>query len=129
MLKYFDIKQDVFYADINWDTILQIAARTEVQYGEIPKYPAVRRDLALLVDKQVKFADIEKIAFKTERKILKSVNLFDIYEGKNIAEGKKSYAVSYLLQDPQRTLTDKIIDKTMKRLLQACESELDASIR
>ncbi len=129
MLKYFDVKQEVFYADINWDAILQIVTRKEVQYSEIPKYPAVRRDLALLVDKQVKFADIEQIAFKTERKILKSVNLFDIYEGKNIAKGKKSYAVSYLLQDPQRTLTDKIIDKTMKRLLQAYERELDASIR
>jgi phenylalanyl-tRNA synthetase beta chain len=125
----FDIKNEVLFADIHWDLMIKLAGRTKVQYKEIPKYPAVRRDLALLVNQDTKFADIERLAFKTERKFLKGVNLFDIYEGDKIEEGKKSYAVSFLLRDTEKTLTDKIIEKTMKRLLHAYESELNISIR
>ena len=95
----------------------------------MPKYPAVRRDLALLVDKSVKFSDIEKLAYQTENKILKEVTLFDVYEGKNLEAGKKSYAVSFLLQDESQTLNDARIDKVMNNMINAMQSKLDAKLR
>jgi len=128
-LEYFDIDNEVYYTDINWDTLLQMLLNTEAGYNEIPKYPAAKRDLALLIDKAVSYKEIEEIARKTEKNLLKSVNLFDVYEGDNIEAGKKSYAVSFILQNPDKTLTDKIIDKTMDRLIRALEKELGAVIR
>lgn len=124
-----DIDQEVFYADINWSLLMKEVVNTKVQYCEISKFPEVKRDLALLLDKSVKFADIEKIAFETERKILKKVNLFDVYEGKNIEAGKKSYAVSFILQDETKTLTDNQIEGIMKKLLTNFEGKLGAKLR
>lgn len=129
LLKSFDIRNAVYYADINWDLLVELAGKSKVQYSEIPKFPAVRRDLALLIDNSVKFSDIEEIASKTERHLLKSVNLFDVYAGKNIESGKKSYAISFILQHPEKTLTDKIIDKTMNKMMEAFKREIGAVIR
>ena len=117
ILKAFDIEQEVFYADINWGELMRAIKNAKIGYTEISKYPAVKRDLALLVDKSVTFAEIEKIARETEKRLLKEVALFDVYEGKNLEPGKKSYAVSFILQDDTQTLNDKQIDKTMARLL------------
>ena len=117
ILKAFDIENDVFYADINWGELMRAIKNAKIGYAEISKYPAVKRDLALLVDKSVTFAEIEKIARETEKRLLKEVALFDVYEGKNLEPGKKSYAVSFILQDDTQTLNDKQIDKTMARLL------------
>ena len=100
-----------------------------VSYREISKYPSVSRDLALLIDKSVKFGDIEKIANQTERKFLKKVELFDVYEGKNLPEGKKSYAVNFILQDEDKTLTDKQIDAIMNKLVNNLKKELGAELR
>ena len=97
-----------------------------IGYGEISKYPAVKRDLALLLDKNVTFAQIEQVARETEKKLLKAVTLFDVYEGKNLEEGKKSYAVSFILQDDNQTLNDKVIDKTMARLMENFQKRLGA---
>ncbi len=124
-----DIDQEVYFADINWSILIKEVMNSKVQYSEISKFPEVKRDLALLLDKQVKFADIEKIAFESERKILKKVNLFDVYEGKNIEAGKKSYAVSFILQDETKTLTDNQIDAIMKKLLSGFEAKLGAILR
>ena len=129
ILKKFDLSQDVYYADFNWDAILEIAARNDVKFKDIPKYPSVRRDFALLLDTNVQFEDIATIAKQTEKQLLKDVNLFDVYEGKNLPEGKKSYAVSFLLQDENKTQTDKQIDKTMSKLQQRFEKELGATLR
>lgn len=127
--KKLDIDQDVFYADINWNNLLKEISKQKVSYTEISKYPEVKRDLAMLLDKSVNFAEIEKIAFETERKLLKKVTLFDVYEGKNLEAGKKSYAVSFILQDETKTLTDSQIDGIMKKMLSNFESKLDAKLR
>lgn len=124
-----DIDQEVYFADLHWGNILKELKKHKVQYAEIPKYPEVKRDLALLLDKSVQFAQIEKIAFNTEKKLLKKVSLFDVYEGKNLEAGKKSYAVSFILLDETKTLTDGQIDSIMKKLQQAFEKELDARLR
>lgn len=108
---------------------MDMIAESKIQYQELPKFPEVRRDLALLIDSSVKYEQIRKLAFETERKLLKSVNLFDVYQGKNIPEGKKSYAISYILQDESKTLTDEQIDRTMKRLIDVYVRELGAQIR
>ena len=129
VLKAFDIKEEVLYADFDWDYILEAIVSNQIIYKEIPKYPAVQRDYALLVDESVTFKQIHDIAQQTERKFLTNVNLFDVYNGKNLPEGKKSYAVSYTLQDENGTLTDKQIDKIMAKLLQRYESELGAELR
>lgn len=129
ILKEFDIKQDVFYADFNWDNLLDLVKNNSIQYQEIPKYPEVRRDFALLLNDAVSFNDIHEIGFKTEKKLLKNINLFDVYTGDNLPEGKKSYAVSFTLQDEQRTLTDKQIDKIMGKLQKRYEEELGAELR
>jgi phenylalanyl-tRNA synthetase beta chain len=126
--KYSDVKQPVYYAEFNMDLIFKMVSN-KLEYNEIPKFPEVRRDLSLVIDKKVKFAEIETIAQKTERKILKAINVFDVYEGEKMEQGKKSYSVSFLLQDSEQTLTDKQIDNTMQRLIQAFEKELGAVIR
>ncbi len=128
-LKAFDIDNEVYYADLNWKELMKAIRSAKVSYKEISKYPAVKRDLALLIDKNTQFADIEKIAFDTDRKLLKGVELFDVYEGKNLEAGKKSYAVSFQLQDETQTLTDKVIDKLMSRLVKNLEDKLSARLR
>ena len=124
-----DCKQEVFYADIDWSLILKNYPAKEVQYAEVPKYPEVRRDLALVLDNNITFAQIEQVAYATEKKLLKRVSLFDVYNGKGIAEGMKSYAVSFILQDKDKTLTDKQIDTVMTKLQQNLEKQLQAKIR
>ncbi len=128
-LKKFDIDAPVYYADFDWGRILFEQKKHKVVFEELPKFPAVRRDLALLIDKNVKFNDIKESAYKVEKQILRDVNLFDVYEGKGVPEGKKSYAVSFVLRDDQRTLNDKQIDKTMKKLLADFERNLGAQLR
>ncbi len=129
ILKHFDIKQDVFFADFNWNSILKQISNNNIKFTEISKYPEVRRDLALLIDNSVEFAKIFDLAKKSEKNLLKEVNLFDVYEGKNLPAGKKSYAVSFILQDNTKTLTDSQIDKVMSKLTQSFETELGASLR
>lgn len=128
VLKHFDIKQEVLFADFNWDNILKLVS-TKIKFVEIPKYPEVRRDLALLVDATIQFEQIYSIAKQTEKSLLKDVNLFDVYQGDNLPEGKKSYAVSFTLQDTSKTLTDVQIDKIMSKLQQSFESEIGATLR
>ena len=128
VLKYFDIKQEVLYADFAWDKIQKYVS-TKIKFTDIPKYPEVRRDLALLLDENVKFEQIYNIAKQSEKSLLKDVNLFDVYEGNNLPEGKKSYAVSFILQDDSKTLTDTQIDKIMSKLQGNFESQLGASLR
>ena len=127
--KKFDIDNEVYYADLNWTELMKAVRNNAVAYKEISKFPAVKRDLALLIDKKTQFAEIEKIAYETDRKLLKSVELFDVYEGKNLEAGKKSYAVSFVLQDENATLNDKQIDKFMQKLVQNLENKLDAKLR
>lgn len=127
--KAFDISSEVFMADINWDNVMREAGKTNISFNDIPKFPEVKRDLALLLDKAVQFAEIEKIAYETEKKLLKKVQLFDVYEGKNIPVEKKSYAISFTLQDIAKTLTDKQIDDIMQRLIKKYEEALGAQLR
>ncbi|AXP82646.1 Phenylalanine--tRNA ligase beta subunit [Mariniflexile rhizosphaerae] len=129
ILKHFDISQDVLYANFYWDTILNIVKRNNISFKAIPKYPEVRRDFALLLDDSVTFESIHKIAKQSEKQLLKDVNLFDVYQGKNLPAGKKSYAVSFTLQDENKTLTDKQIDKIMKTLQTQFETQLGAELR
>ena len=129
LLKQMGVKNDVFVADIDWDLVLKKVPREDMTFQPIPKFPAVRRDLALVVDQEIHFSDLKKLAFKTEKKLLQSVGIFDVYEGDNIPEGKKSYALSFVLQDENKTLNDKAIDKAMRRLQQAFEREMDARLR
>jgi phenylalanyl-tRNA synthetase beta chain len=128
ILKSFDIKQEVMYADFAWDKIQKYVS-TKIKFTDIPKYPEVRRDLALLLDENVPFEQIYNIAKQTEKGLLKEVNLFDVYTGNNLPEGKKSYAVSFILQDDSKTLTDSQIDKIMSKLQGNFESQLGASLR
>jgi len=128
-LKRFDIKQEVFYADLNWDAILESVSTHNVAFKEIPKFPEVTRDFALLLDDSVSFQKVYEIAWNTEKKLLKKVNLFDVYTGNNLPEGKKSYAVSFTLMDEKKTLTDKQIDKIMGKLLAQYQKELGAELR
>ena len=129
LTKNMGITNEVFFADIYWDNLLKAVKKHVVEYKEISKYPAVSRDLALLVDKTVEFEQIKEIAYSTEKKLLKAVELFDIYEGKNLPEGKKSYAVNFILQDEQKTLNDKQIDSIMKKLIDNLTKRLNAELR
>jgi len=129
ILKHFGISQNVLFADFNWDNVLEMAKHNKIKFTEIPKYPEVRRDFALLLDQSVSFEDIHTIAKQTEKQLLKNVNLFDVYEGKNLPEGKKSYAVSFTLQDEHKTLNDKQIDKIMSKLQANFEGKLGAELR
>ena len=129
ILKNFGIKQEVIYIDFNWDLILQIAKEKPFKVKSLPKFPAVKRDLALLLDRQVSFREIYNLAFQSERKLLKEVDLFDVYQGEKLPENKKSYAVSFVLQDEDKTLNDKQIEKIMQKLQAAFENNLGATLR
>lgn len=129
LLKQMDCKQQVQYADINWSLILKYYPANNIEYTEVAKYPEVRRDLALVVDKSVTFAEMEKVARNTEKKLLQRVSLFDVYEGKGVPEGMKSYAISFILQDKDKTLTDKQIDAVMEKLQKNFKNQLNAQIR
>ena len=129
LTKNIGITNEVFFADIYWDNLLKAVKKHVVEYKEISKYPAVSRDLALLVDKTVEFEQIKEIAYSTEKKLLKAVELFDVYEGKNLPEGKKSYAVNFILQDEQKTLNDKQIDSIMNKLIDNLTKRLNAELR
>ncbi|WP_420322769.1 phenylalanine--tRNA ligase subunit beta [Flagellimonas sp.] len=129
LLKAFDIKQDVFYADFDWDAILESISSQNIVYTEIAKFPEVTRDLALLLDEGIAFKQVYDLAWNTEKQLLKKVNLFDVYTGKNLPKGKKSYAVSFTLLDSKKTLTDKQIDKIMTKLTSRFKKELGAELR
>ena len=129
ILKNCNVNADVFYGDLCWTAILKTIKNLKVAYTPLLKYPEVRRDLALLIDKEVPFSTIKALAFKAERQILRSVNIFDVYQGTNLPDGKKSYAVSFILQDKEKTLNDKQIEKTMSRLLNVYEREIGAQLR
>jgi phenylalanyl-tRNA synthetase beta chain len=125
--KKLDIKAPVYYADFDWEYLLRQYSAA-VAYTEVPKFPEVRRDLSVVVSKNVTFEELRQAAYKTERSLLRAVNVFDVYEGANL-EGKKSYAISFILQDEQQTLTDKVIDKSMQRLIATYERDFEAVIR
>ncbi len=129
ILARFDIEQPVAYASIDWDALVQLASKTKVEYSVLPKTQPVKRDLALLLDKSVTFAQVEEVIRKSEKKLLREVWLFDVYEGKNLPEGKKSYAVSLTLQDSEKTLNDKQIDAVMKKITSNLASQLGAELR
>jgi phenylalanyl-tRNA synthetase beta chain len=129
LLRHFDLRNDVFFAGIFWDNLIKLRGDHKVKHEELPKFPEVRRDLSLLLDKTVTYARIRDIAYTTERQLLTRINLFDVYEGEQIEEGKKSYAVSFYIQDPETTLTDERIDRIMKKLMDAYQKELGAEIR
>ena len=127
--KMFDIEQPVFFADLNWQQLMKTVRNQKVVATDIAKYPAVSRDLALLLDKSVEFGEVERIAYQTEKKLLREVRLFDVYEGKNLPEGKKSYAVNFILQDESKTMGDKQIDSIMQKLIQNLTKQLNAELR
>lgn len=129
LMKQFDIDQDVYCSDINWAQLIKYSTLTDTKYKPIPKFPAVKRDLSLVLDSNIRFSDLKDVAIKTERKLLKNVYIFDIYKGSNISEGKKSYALSFILQDESKTLTDKVIDKTMNRIVRTYEQQFNVQLR
>jgi phenylalanyl-tRNA synthetase beta chain len=129
VLKAFDIENPVFFADLDWKLLMKTIRNQAVKYTEISKFPAVSRDLALLIDQNVEFASIEQIAYQTEKKLLKAVTLFDVYEGKNLPAGKKSYAVNFILQDTEKTMSEKAIDAIMQKLIQQLTKQLGAELR
>lgn len=128
-LKQFGIKNEVVYADINWDNLFELVKRSSTKYQETAKYPSVRRDLALVVDKETGFESLKTIALNCERQILKEVGIFDVYEGKDLENGKKSYAMSFRFRDENKTLTDKVVDKSMKRIYDQLEKQGGAKLR
>ena len=129
VLKHFGISQEVLFAEFDWDNIVDLTKHQDIKFKDIPKFPEVRRDFALLLDEKVTFEDIDKIAMQTEKQLLKDVDLFDVYQGKNLPKGKKSYAVSFTIQDEKKTLTDKQIDKIMNKLQANFEKQLGAELR
>ena len=129
LLKAFDIDNPVYYADLDWNMLLRLNKQYKPVINDLPKFPEVKRDFALLVDKSVKFAELAKAALATEKKLLKAVNLFDVYEGKNLEDGKKSYALSFILQDTENTLKDKQIEAIMTKLQKVFEEKFDAKLR
>lgn len=124
-----DIEQPVYYAELEWNTIQRLAERAKIVISELPKFPVVKRDLSLLIDQQTKFVEIEAIAYKSEKKLLKKCELFDVYEGKNLPAGKKSYAVSFFLQDETQTMSEKQIESIMSKIQRSLETQLGASLR
>jgi phenylalanyl-tRNA synthetase beta chain len=129
LLRQFDIKQEVFYGDINWGKVIELVVNNSTRFNEIAKFPAVKRDLSMVLDEGIEFAELKKVAFNVDRKILQQVDIFDVYKGKGIPEGKKSYALSFVLQDSAKTLTDKQIDKVMNNMMNAFKRDFDAEIR
>jgi phenylalanyl-tRNA synthetase beta chain len=129
ILKEFDIEQDVYYTHIDWNNLLELLHNNSIRFRELPKYPVVRRDLALLLDRNVTFSQIRDLAFRTEKNIIREVGLFDVYTGEQIGKDKKSYAVSFILRDDMKTLTDTGIEKIMNNLINTFKKELGAQIR
>lgn len=129
ILKEFGIKQEVLFADFNWENMLKLAGKSEIKVSELPKFPSVKRDFALLLDKEITFGELYNLAFQAEKSLLKEVDLFDVYEGENLEAGKKSYALSFLLQDETKTLTDVQIDKIMQKLQTTFEKNVGATLR
>lgn len=129
LCKAFDIKQEVYYARLQWESLVHLYGQQTLTYRDIPKFPEVRRDLALLIDRGVSFAEIEKLAFETEKKLLKQVGLFDVYQDEKLGKNKKSYALSFILRDENKTLTDKEIDKAMEKISRTLEKKAGAEIR
>ena len=129
ILKEFGIKQEVLFADLNWENILQLASKKAIKVSELSKFPSVKRDLALLLNNKTEFKEVYNLAFQSERKLLKEVDLFDVYEGDKLPKGKKSYAVSFVLQDENKTLEDKQIDKIMQKLQASFKKNLEAVLR
>jgi phenylalanyl-tRNA synthetase beta chain len=127
--KKLDIDKEVFYADFNWDLVNKAIRKNKISFSDIPKMPSVRRDLSLLINNQVTFNQLQTLALKTERSLLKEVNVFDVYDGDKLPADKKSYALSFLLQDDEKTLTDKQIDAVMNKLISIFEKELGAEVR
>lgn len=127
--KQADIASEIYYADFNWTNAMKAIRKNKVEFTELSKYPAVSRDLALLIDNNVTFAQIVDVARQSEKKLLKKVELFDVYQGKNLPEGKKSYAVNFILQDEQKTLNDKQIDAMMQKLISNLKNKLAAELR
>ena len=128
-MKQFGIKQPVFAAEVSFDAIMRFAARNEVKYSPLPKFPEVRRDLALLIDERVSFADMRKAAFKAGRKLLRQVSLFDVYRGDKIPQGKKQYALSFVIRDLDKTLTDKDVERFMENMVKTFQNEFGAQLR
>ncbi len=128
-LKQFGVKQPVFAAEINWPTLFEVIKRNKIKYSELPKFPEVRRDLAILLDESVSYADLRKSALRVGKKLIKQVGLFDVYRGDKIAEGKKQYALSFVLQDLEKTLTDNDVERVMSKLLSTFQNEFGASLR
>ena len=123
------IEMPVYFADLNWTALMKKVRNVSVSFREISKFPAVSRDLALLVDKSVEFAAIERVAYACEKKLLRSVVLFDVYEGKNLEAGKKSYAVNFILQDETKTMSDKQTDAIMQKIIAQLEKQIGAKLR
>jgi phenylalanyl-tRNA synthetase beta chain len=128
-LSKFDIGQEVYWGHIEWDVLLKMIKKQSISFLELPKYPSVKRDLALLLDRSIKFSQIRDIAYHTERSVLQDISLFDVYENDSLGINKKSYAVSFILRDDLKTMTDKNIDRIMQNLIKAFEKELNAQIR
>jgi phenylalanyl-tRNA synthetase beta chain len=129
LLKQFDLKQPVYVAIIQWETVIDCLKLNSIKYQEIPKTFAVRRDFSLLLNKEISFEQVTQSARKVEKKLLKSVELFDVYEGKNLEAGKKSYAVSFHFQDNESTLTDHTIDQIMDKIKKSLETDMNAQLR
>ena len=128
-LKKADVDGPVFFAQFDWDLLLKVIKKNKITYKEVSKFPAVRRDLALLLDEQVSFETLRLIASRTEKKLLKEVGIFDVYKGDKLPAGKKSYALSFVIQDEEKTLTDKQIDGIIQKLITNFEKEVNASVR
>jgi phenylalanyl-tRNA synthetase beta chain len=129
VLKEFGIKQEVLFADFDWRSLNEISGKKKIKVSSLLKFPSVKRDLALLIDEKVTFKEIYNLSFQVERNLLKDVGLFDVYQGDKLPEGKKSYAVSFVLQDSNKTLKDAQIDKIMQKLQQSFEKNLEAVLR
>ena len=125
----FNVKSNVYVADFNWDLLLKMCNSVKIKYQEFSKFPEVRRDLSLLIDKSISFDKLKEIALKVDTKILRSINLFDVYEGDKLPEGKKSYALSFIMGDKRKTLIDKYVDQVMEKLIESFKNEVGAEIR
>ena len=129
MCNHFGVKTDVYAADFNWHLILDLLAYKRTQYKEISKFPKVRRDLSLLIDEKISFEDLKKIAVKIDKRILRSVDLFDVYEGDKLPKGKKSYALSFIFSDNEKTLKDQEVDTVMDKLIKVLNDQVGAELR
>ncbi len=129
ILNEFDVKQNVLFTELNWDNLIKALSKQPIQYKEADKFPAVRRDLSLLMQKEIKYSDIERVAFETDHKLLRGINLFDVYEGKNIETNMKSYAISFVLQDATKTMNDQQVETAMNRIQKAIEEKLRVTLR